>query len=445
MSHVSQNMKILVIDDKPSFGRIFVKRLKLKGYLVDYVTNLRDGLSRLKTEKFHAVFVDTPFDMISESQVLETLQKNNIFDKSSIFLFSSVDISQTDLNDWNTSGLFSYLKKPVKFNVIINELENVKIDSSYDISENPTFTDPPSYDYTSVPNPDEKLTQLQNQIRELEQHVEDSTISDTAGSTNVTTSQVSVISDDKDDYDEATPEQLEKLTQLQNQIRELEQHVEDSTISDTAGSTNVTTSQVSVISDDKDDYDEATPEQLEKLTQLQNQIRELEQHVEDSTISDTAGSTNVTTSQVYPDTTIDSFTKKLTAFQNIMATMKSFKPLDSDTSVPDTSVPDTSVPDTSVPDTSVPDTSVPDNSKITVEQEIKDTLSEIDLLKKELLHESTSENIDGKKKHKIITMSQTKASKSNKKSTTRKTKKSTTRKTKKSTTRKTKKSTTRKS
>ena len=128
--------------------------------------------------------------------------------------------------------------------------------------------------------------------------------------------------DDQDEDDEATPEQLEKLTQLQNQIRELEQHVEDSTIpdassetasaADTAGSADVATPQVSATYDDQDEDDEATPEQLEKLTQLQNQIRELEQHVEDSTIpdassetasaADTAGSADVATPQVSLDT-----------------------------------------------------------------------------------------------------------------------------------------------
>ena len=439
MSHISQHMKILVIDDKPSFGRIFVKRLKLKGFFVDYATTLRDGLQRFETEKFHVVFIDTPFDMISEPQVLEMLQKNDIFNKTSVFLFSSVDISQTDLNEWKTSGLFSYLKKPVKFNVIIKELENVKIDSSYSISENYTSGNASSYNDVYVPNSDEKLTQLQNQIRELEQHVEDSTISDvaadTVGSTDVATQHASVTYDDHDDNDEATPEQLAKLTQLQNQIRELEQHVEDSTISDvaadTVGSTDVATQHASVTYDDHDDNDEATPEQLAKLTQLQNQIRELEQHVEDSTISDvaadTVGSTDVATQQTSPDMRVDSFAEKITAFQNIMDTLKSFKPLDPDTTLSDPVL--------------VRSNEV---SKPTVEQEINDVLSEIHLLKNDLLDETSSEDTDGKKKRKITTMSQTNISKPDKKSYTKKTRKSTTKKTRKSTTKKTRKSTTKK-
>ena len=226
-------MKILVIDDNPTFGRIFVKRLKLKGFLVDYATTLRDGLRRFETEKFHVVFIDTPFPMISEPQVLEMLQQNNIFNKSSVFLFSSIDINQTDLNEWKTSGLFSYIKKPVKFNEIIKNLENVKIDSSYSISENHTSDDALSYNDTFVSNSDEQLTQLQNQIRELEQHVEDSTTTDVSSNTVRT--------------------------------------------------------------------------------------------------ADTAGSTDVATPQVFSDMKIDSFTEKMTAFQNIITTLKSFNSLDFDT------------------------------------------------------------------------------------------------------------------
>ena len=451
MSHISQHMKILVIDDNPSFGRIFVKRLKLKGFLVDYATTLRDGLRRFETEQFHVVFVDTPFDMISEKQVLETLQKNNIFNKSSVFLFSSIDINQTDLNEWKTYGLFSYLKKPVKFNEIIKELENVKTDSSYSISKNLPSDDTLSYSDLSIPNSDEKLTQLPNQIRELEQHVEDSTIpdipsetaptTDTQDSADVATQQDSPTYDDQDDNDEATSEQLEKLTQLQNQIRELEQHVEDSTIpdipsetaptTDTQDSADVATQQDSPTYDDQDDNDEATSEQLEKLTQLQNQIRELEQHVEDSTIpdipsetaptTDTQDSADVATQQDFSDMKVDSFTEKMTAFQSIITTLKSFNSLDFGTN-------------TSNPILVRND----DVSKTTIEQEIKDTLSEIDLLRKDLLllDAASSQDTDGKKKRKITTMSQNDAPKSGKKPSIKKTTKKTRKTTKK--TRKTK-------
>ena len=318
-------MKILVIDDNPTFGRIFVKRLKLKGFLVDYATTLRDGLRRFETEKFHVVFIDTPFPMISEPQVLEMLQQNNIFNKSSVFLFSSIDINQTDLNEWKTSGLFSYIKKPVKFNEIIKNLENVKIDSSYSISENHTSDDALSYNDTFVSNSDEQLTQLQNQIRELEQHVEDSTTTDVSSNTVRT--------------------------------------------------------------------------------------------------ADTAGSTDVATPQVFSDTKVDLFTEKMTAFQNIITTLKSFNSLDFGTN------------------TSKPLLMRNDGvSKTTIEQEIKDTLSEIDLLRKDLLllDDHSSQDTDGKKKHKITTMSKNNAPKSGKKSSVKKT---TTKKTRKTTTKKTRKTT----
>ncbi|WP_420545689.1 response regulator [Nitrosopumilus sp.] len=388
MSHILQHMKILVIDDNPLFGRIFVKRLKLKGFLVDYATTLRDGLRRFETEQFHVVFIDTPFDMISEKQVLETLQKNDIFNKSSVFLFSSIDINQTDLNEWKTSGLFSYLKKPVKFNEIIKELENVKIDLSYSISKNPPSDDTLSYSDLSVSNSDEKLTQLQNQIRELEQHVEDSTIpdipsetapaADTQDSADVAIRQASSTYDDQDDDDEATSEQLEKLTQLQNQIRELEQHVEDSTIPDIPSET--------------------------------------------APAADTQDSADVATRQVFSDMKVDSFTEKMTAFQSIITTLKSFNSLDFGTN-------------TSNPIPVRND----DVSKTTIEQEIKDTLSEIDLLRKDLLllDEASSQDTDGKKKRKITTMSQNNPPKSGKKPSIKKTTKKTRKTTKK--TRKTKK------
>ena len=123
MSDAEDSLRILIIDDKPSFVRIFAKRLQLKGFFVVYENTFQDGLKRLKFEKFHAVFVDIPFEDVSESQVLDIFQKSNLFTKTSVFLFSSIDLSSDELSRWTTSGLFSYLKKPVKFDVIIKKLE----------------------------------------------------------------------------------------------------------------------------------------------------------------------------------------------------------------------------------------------------------------------------------------------------------------------------------
>ena len=97
--------------------------------------------------------------------------------------------------------------------------------------------------------------------------------------------------------------------------------------------------------------------------------------------ADTAGSTDVATLQVFSDMKVDPFTEKMTAFQNIITTLKSFNSLDSGTNTYNPIL-----------------VRNDDVSKTAIEQEIKDTLSEIDLLRKDLLLDETSSlYTDGKK------------------------------------------------
>ncbi len=78
--------------------------------------------------------------------------------------------------------------------------------------------------------------------------------------------------------EEATPEQLEKLDQLQKQILELESRREEDTQTSDAPADEEDTQTSDAPADE-----EATPEQLEKLDQLQKQILELESRREEDT------------------------------------------------------------------------------------------------------------------------------------------------------------------
>jgi len=121
----TQNIKILIIDDNPTLVNVFANMLRIRDYDVTTETNLESGLQHFENESYDVSFVDAPLDDYDEKQVLSLFQENNIFQKTNIILFSSADLKSSELDTWKRCGLYSYLKKPVKRNVILDTLDDV--------------------------------------------------------------------------------------------------------------------------------------------------------------------------------------------------------------------------------------------------------------------------------------------------------------------------------
>ena len=157
-------MKILIIDDNPTLLNVFAKLLEIKGFFVTAETTFKAGLWHLENESYDVLFVDSPLDDYTEKQILKLLKENHVFQKTNVFLFSSVDFDNVELDEWKKEGLYSYLKKPVKRNTIINALDTIrtKIFSTQILSKPEPENDQATTEQI------EKLNQLQKQIEGLE-------------------------------------------------------------------------------------------------------------------------------------------------------------------------------------------------------------------------------------------------------------------------------------
>ncbi|MDH5666170.1 MAG: response regulator, partial [Nitrosopumilus sp.] len=118
-------MKIMIIDNDHDFGSVFARLLRIKGFDVTLKTNLKAGLSYFKNKTCHVLFIDIPLVGYDIKQILYLLEENHLFQKSNIFLFSSIDLDTDELNEWKKHGLYSYLKKPIKRDTILNALNDV--------------------------------------------------------------------------------------------------------------------------------------------------------------------------------------------------------------------------------------------------------------------------------------------------------------------------------
>ena len=120
-----QNMKILIIDDNPTLVTVFANLLRTKGFSVTTESTLKAGLQNLENESYNAVFVDAPLDNYSGERILAMLKENHIFKKTNVFLFSGIDVFELD--KWKKYGLYSYLKKPVKYSIILKVLDDIRM------------------------------------------------------------------------------------------------------------------------------------------------------------------------------------------------------------------------------------------------------------------------------------------------------------------------------
>ena len=169
MAHTSQNtadIQILIIDNNQNFANVFAKLLQIKGFSVTVETTFKRGLRYLKHKRCHIVFVDTPLDKYDERQILNLLKENEIFKKLKVVLFSSTDIDSAELDEWKKHGLYMHLKKPVKRNVMIKVLEDVRVEINSITSQASTIPIVESDEPT--PEQLEKLSRLEKQIQELE-------------------------------------------------------------------------------------------------------------------------------------------------------------------------------------------------------------------------------------------------------------------------------------
>ena len=161
----TENIKILIIDGNPTLLNMFAKLLELKGFFVTPEITFKAGLRHLENESYDVLFVDFPLDDYTEKQILTLLKENHVFQKTNIFLFSSIDFDSVTLDEWKKEGLHSYLKKPVKRSTIINALDDIRTKT---FSTSQTLSESIMGDEQATPEQIEKLNQLEKQIQELE-------------------------------------------------------------------------------------------------------------------------------------------------------------------------------------------------------------------------------------------------------------------------------------
>jgi len=119
-----KSLKILIIYNNKDLCKTLETYLIEEGHDCICAVNGRNGLSLIESEKFDIVLLGLMMPEFSRYDIIDILEKNGKLKETNIIVLSSVHIPQSEIEDLLKRGVYSYLRQPVKPDVLLRILEN---------------------------------------------------------------------------------------------------------------------------------------------------------------------------------------------------------------------------------------------------------------------------------------------------------------------------------
>ena len=116
-------MKILLIDDNQDITSLLSKFLKAQGFENIVTNDPREGLERIKEEKYDVVLLDISMPELSGIDIIQTLEKEQILRNQKIIIFSALANFQVP-ELLQKEGIHGCLKKPVQLQELVTAITN---------------------------------------------------------------------------------------------------------------------------------------------------------------------------------------------------------------------------------------------------------------------------------------------------------------------------------
>jgi len=116
-------MKVLLVDDNQEITLLLSKFLKSKGFENVVTNDPRDGLNRIKEEKYDFVLLDITMPEFSGIDIIHALEKEKILKDQKIVIFSATTFTTSQINDLlKKDGIQGCLKKPIQLNELLTAI-----------------------------------------------------------------------------------------------------------------------------------------------------------------------------------------------------------------------------------------------------------------------------------------------------------------------------------
>ena len=116
-------VQVLIVDDNQDITDLLSKFLKAKGFDNVVANDPRNGLERIKEEKYDVVLLDIFMPGFSGIDIIQTLEREKILKDQKIVIFSAAPFTTSQINDLlKKDGIQGCLKKPVRLNELLTAI-----------------------------------------------------------------------------------------------------------------------------------------------------------------------------------------------------------------------------------------------------------------------------------------------------------------------------------
>ena len=120
-----KSLKILIIYNNKDLCKSIETYLIKEGHDCIYAVIDRNALSLIESEKFDAVLLGTTMQEFSGYDIINALEKKGKLKENNIIVFDVLGLSQSLIEELLKRGVYSYLKLPVKPDVLLRILEKI--------------------------------------------------------------------------------------------------------------------------------------------------------------------------------------------------------------------------------------------------------------------------------------------------------------------------------
>jgi DNA-binding response OmpR family regulator len=118
-------MDILIIDDNKEITDMISFFLEGQNICCKTVNGGREGLLKIKNEKYDAILLDLTMPEFSGFDIFNKLKEENLLRQNNILLFTASYITDEEIQSMVSAGAKGVIKKPASINNIIEEINKL--------------------------------------------------------------------------------------------------------------------------------------------------------------------------------------------------------------------------------------------------------------------------------------------------------------------------------
>lgn len=120
-------MKILGVDDNPDITQLLEMTIESLGHEFDSALGGREGLEKIRNEKFDLIFLDLSMPDFTGLDVIDALIEDDMIKQNTIVLFTASYLGIGDLEkDLQKKGIHSVMTKPADIDQIIAKISEIE-------------------------------------------------------------------------------------------------------------------------------------------------------------------------------------------------------------------------------------------------------------------------------------------------------------------------------